>query len=148
MKVSYRPAAHSGRSTAITSSSRNAPPKKAAAGDPFANEADRFVGTARAAVVGKYAERNAVRISVTKNSVDEFAKQPSSVATTGMTNSYPLYVQDAFGRCPIAHDGEADGFRAAPGNKISGGRRQARRDATPRSSDRQAVRILATAPSP
>ena len=93
--------------------------ERAAAGKTFGFEADGFIGAARSVVFRKYAEPNPMSLGFPENAIDETRQKHFAVTLPGPRNGNPLNARHAFGRRPIANDGEADVLRFKTRDEVS-----------------------------
>lgn len=91
----------------------------AASGDAFGLKTDCFIGSPRPDVFREDAKPYSIGIGFTENDLYEIGQKSCAVAAPGLTYGYSLDVGYAFGRSPIAYDGEPDRFGIEAGDEVS-----------------------------
>src|SRR5262245_8901857 len=92
--------------------------KRAAPCDALGLKADSLISPTSAGIFREYAEPNSMCFGILENGLNEFREQRLAVAPAWLGNDHAFYVGHAFGRCPIANDGEANRLRSEPGDEV------------------------------
>ena len=59
-----------------------------------------------------------MRVGILENGLNEFREQRLAMPPAGLGNDHAFYVRHAFGRRPIANDGEANRLRSESGDEV------------------------------